>query len=154
DQARERDLRRVRLAMEHRLRRENTAQREAVDPTGERARLGVPNLQAVRPTHAMELAIAFDEVGRDPRPLRAIGAASHYVEEGWVRRDAERLLPHRAAEAPRPMRLLIEWEDRARVGRAPNDDAEARRGPRKDALPIRGEQRPRRKVGADADDTF
>src|SRR5262249_15293289 len=75
-------------------------------------------------------------------------------EEGLVHRDAERLLSHRAAKAARPMRLLVERENRARIGRAPHDDAEARRGPWEDALSIRGEKCPRRKVGADTNDAF
>src|SRR5262245_14971346 len=98
----ERELRRVRLAMEHALRRERTVDVDAVDPRDER--LAAPRLDAVRDAERMEARVSGEDRGRDPGTLltraRRIRARRDHGGERGVDRQAERRAPAGTGQAP------------------------------------------------------
>ena len=104
----ERDLRRVRLAREHRLAEEDAAERDAVEPADEP--VAQERLRRMRKAEPMQLAIGIRMSGViqvPPAPGRSISA-----QRGSPRRM-------RCRGAPRSGRAAASWpESAARAGRA------------------------------------
>lgn len=106
DEMRERDLRRVARAADHRFAEKGAAQRHAVEPADEFAAL--PAFDAMRMAEAEEPLVARLDHRVDPRrrPVGGgLGAERHHVGEGAVGGDVEMLgddgpfQPSRQAEA-------------------------------------------------------
>ena len=114
-QSDQRHLRRVGLAVEHRLSGEQPPDRHPVQAARQPPLL-VPGLHAVGPSHLVEPPIGADDVSIDPSagpaPVRA--PLDHVLERG-VHPDLEAAarLPQRAAD-PQPARA--QGQDAARVG--------------------------------------
>ena len=136
-------------AVEHRLRREQAANRDAVHAARQRA-VRCPRFDAVRPAQLVQTGVRVDEVVVDPavRPGR-LGARPHDVRERAVDRDGEP--PAGAAQRPALVEA-VEREDPARVGRPPRDRSAPADAHREQTAAVRGEQRARLQVGADTDD--
>jgi hypothetical protein len=148
----ERHLRRVALVVEHRLAGEQAPQRDAVEAAGQAAVLARPRLEAVGDPEAVESDVRVADLVADPSagPI-GITARVDDVLEGAVDRDlvASARPPQRSRHAE-----AVERQHAARVGRPPRQDL-LRAGAHRhgeQALGVRGEDRVRLEVGADADD--
>ena len=82
DEPDDRDLRRVALAVELRLRGEQPTDRHSVEPTREFT--VAPHLDAVRPSEAMQRDVRVDELVVDPTvwSSRVRATAHHFLERG------------------------------------------------------------------------
>ena len=142
----ERDERRLRGARpreEHRLSREQAADRDSVEPAGEP--LGVPRLDGVRPAEFVQAAVGGLDPAVDPAVRIAWPrTAGDDVGEGGVDSNLEPAC--RTAERA-GRRERVERHDAAPPRREPPEARPDRHG--EQAAAIRGEQSPRFEVGAE-----
>ena len=142
----ERHLGGVGPPVKHRLRREEPADRDAVEPACERA--VDPDLDAVRPAQPVQPCVGLADGRRDPRlvVVAAVGAAGHDVVERRVDGHAEPAAAQRAREGPGDVHA-VGREHGARIRRPP-EQVDAVGGPREDAAAVGGQQRGRLEVAA------
>ncbi len=145
DQGDESDLGGVALAVEHRLPREEPADRHPVEPSSQFT-VGRPGLHALRPTELVEAEVGVPHPSVDP-PTRPgwVGAACHDVVEGRAEADlvAPAGLPKRGAH-----HQTVQRYDASRVGRPPRHLVGHRHGEQPAA--VSGQQSARLQVSADS----
>ena len=138
-----------RAAVELRLGGEETAARDAVQPSGEP--LAVPRLDRVRPAELVEARVGSDERFVDPAvgPAR-VGAAADHLRE----RSVDRISKPRAGAPQRPRRDETDDRDNRSPRRRPPDRARrppasgrARAGRQRAACRARGRRRHPRRHG-------
>jgi len=113
DEMRERDLRSVARAADHRFAEEGAPERHAIEPADEPP--VPPAFDAVRMTEAKEPPIAGGDDRVDPRrrPVgRRLGAERDHVGKGGVGRDAEAVRQQHLPQAARQAEA-VERQDRA-----------------------------------------
>lgn len=144
DEVRERNLRRVAHAADHRFAEKGTPERHAVEAADER--VAVPAFDAVRVAEAKEPFVARLDHGVDPRRraiARGRGAQRHDVGEGGVGGDAKALADNDLPQAARQVES-VQRQDRAQPRLDPVDRRVVRRvGHREEPLCIGAEQQRR-----------
>jgi hypothetical protein len=104
----------------------------------------------------MQRCVPRYELGCDPRALLPILSARLCdLREGRVHRDLVPVRTQGPSHAARWSRRRLKRENHSLLWRVPNHAfGSATLRPRKDAVPIRRQQRPRAKISADGDDTL
>jgi hypothetical protein len=151
DQRDERHLRRVALVVEQPLAGEQPADRHAVETAGQRP-VGVPRLDAVRPSLPVQPHVRLPDVGVDPAAgARRIGAGVDHRLERLV--DGHPVAGARSPQRPTHAQA-VERDDPARVRRPPRQHVRAPGAHRHREQPgaVRGEDRVGLEIGADPDD--
>ena len=151
DQVEQRELRGMRLAEEHALRREGAVHVDAVDGAHEPTR--VPGLRAVRAPQCVQALVGIDDFRRDPRAVlpraRRVGAGPDDGGEVGVEREPEGTALADPGQAARHME--VREVEHAPLGRREPQHGQARGGPREDALAVGLPQGLGVQVAADGD---
>src|SRR5579871_821227 len=103
-QSRQRDLRGIRLIVEHALGHKRRAER---DPLGSANKSAVaPGLHTMRLATAMEFSIDFDKLLGDPGPLFSIRTAMHHPFEIRIESNFEDTAPYRLCQGAGDMECV------------------------------------------------